>query len=289
MSSRLKRSLVCFVAVLIVVGVSCQDDDPEQILIDIPTGTLPSITTIITAVSTLGGVDWTLVPGPPPGATGGPDLTAFGNNSGIPGGSAQIVLTPSGPMDTYILWLPGFDGFFQVSAAGPISAILTISQTALDTLTGNRFFVRYQAGLAGVFGVAIPREILLIDVGTGELQISLSFDKDSDIDLHVIEPGGEEIYYGNPVAVSGAELDLDSNAACFIDRRNNENIVWQTAPSGEYIINVDNWSSCGEEPISFIVTVQGLAGGAQTFFGNFTGPGDQGGALSGVEVARVTF
>lgn len=289
MNSRVKRYLVCWVMLVIVVSLSCQNDEPEQILINVPTGTLPSITTIITAVSTLGGADWTLVPGTPPSAGGGPDLTAFGNGSGIPGGSAQIALTPTGALGTYILWLPGFEGFYQVAAGGSVTIVLTISQTAFDTLTSNTFFVRYQAGLGGLFGNEVARRILLINVGTGELQVSLSFDKNSDIDLHVVEPGGEEIYYGNPIAVSGAELDLDSNAACNIDAINNENIVWPIAAAGEYIIRVDNWDSCGQEPISFIVTIQGLAGGSQTFFGNFTGAGDQGGAGSGVEIARVTF
>jgi hypothetical protein len=40
---------------------------------------------------------------------------------------------------------------------------------------------------------------------------------------------------------------LDSDAACDIDGRNQENVVWQDAPPpGHYIVRVDAFSLCGQ-------------------------------------------
>ena len=56
----------------------------------------------------------------------------------------------------------------------------------------------------------------------------------SDVDLHVVDPRGEEVFYGHPNSASGGRLDLDSNAACDLDHKRNENITWPVgrAPRG---------------------------------------------------------
>ena len=92
-------------------------------------------------------------------------------------------------------------------------------------------------------------EVSLMQAGTGLLQVSLSWDQENDVDLHLIDPSGEEIYYGNPVSATGGQLDVDSNAGCSIDNINNENIYYEdssdvTIPSGEYEVLVNLWSNC---------------------------------------------
>ncbi len=86
----------------------------------------------------------------------------------------------------------------------------------------------------------------------GDLQFALNWDTQTDVDLHVIGPAGEMIYYGNPVGTAGGTLDLDSNAACAIDDIQNENIIWETdtAPSGDYQIGVNYWSACGNAGVT---------------------------------------
>jgi hypothetical protein len=97
---------------------------------------------------------------------------------------------------------------------------------------------------------------------TGELVISLSWDRNADLDLHVVDPNGVEIHKGNinswsppppgePVDPeawkTGALLDFDSNAQCVIDGRRQENVIWaMEPPSGRYIVRVDTFSLCGE-------------------------------------------
>ena len=69
--------------------------------------------------------------------------------------------------------------------------------------------------------------MLVFAVGTsGDVQISVSWDAPSDVDLHVVEPSGEELYYGHSTSATGGQLDVDSNPDCAIDGRQIENIRW---------------------------------------------------------------
>lgn len=132
-------------------------------------------------------------------------------------------------------------------------------------------------------GTSAPsNEILIFVVGfTGDVQVSVSWDAPTDVDLHVIDPFGEEIYYGNSVSASGGQLDVDSNPACSIDGRQIENIRWGArAPGGSYTVRVDYWAGCNAAQTNYLVTVKN-GPSTQTFAGSFTGDGDRGGSGSG--------
>jgi hypothetical protein len=104
----------------------------------------------------------------------------------------------------------------------------------------------------------------------GTLVVSLSWDTEADLDLHVVVPGGVEVWAGNinsyqlppPGTVQDASwqdggiLDFDSNAGCVIDGRRAENVVWQAPPpSGTYLVRVDTASLCGVPDARWTVTV----------------------------------
>ena len=79
-------------------------------------------------------------------------------------------------------------------------------------------------------------------VGTGDVSVTLFWSDINDLDLHVIDPNGEEIFYGNLISLSGGMLDKDSNSDC--NEANLfpvENIVWPTgtAPPGTYTVRVN--------------------------------------------------
>lgn len=133
-------------------------------------------------------------------------------------------------------------------------------------------------------GLSAPsNEILIFVVGfTGDVQVSVSWDTPSDVDLHVVEPSGEEIFYANPVSASGGQLDVDSNPACAIDGRQIENIRWGSrAPGGTYTVRVDYWDACNVSATNYTVTVKNGAS-TQSYRGVLTGPGDHGSFGAGI-------
>jgi hypothetical protein len=104
---------------------------------------------------------------------------------------------------------------------------------------------------------------------TGQLVFTLEWDTESDMDLHVDVPNPTdpttpiEIWYKAPVGVpipgvgeppvtpdqvaAAGYLDFDSNAACVIDGRRQENVIFAMAPpAGQYTVRVDANSLCGQ-------------------------------------------
>jgi hypothetical protein len=143
---------------------------------------------------------------------------------------------------------------------------------------------------------ATPTTAPTRQVGAGTLQVSLSWDAPVDLDLHVIEPDGEEIAWWNPTARDGGTLDLDSNPACDIDGINNENVTWPrpavptpTTGSQKYAVRVDYYSACPDQHVNYQVTVNNCSAISQ-FSGSFdasAADGDSG--TDGVEITSFPF
>lgn len=77
----------------------------------------------------------------------------------------------------------------------------------------------------------------VLRLGTGGLQISLSWGTSSDQDIYVTTPNGDEISYDNPYA-DGGELDRDDT-----DGYGPENVFWlKDAPDGYYTVRVHDFS-----------------------------------------------
>jgi uncharacterized protein YfaP (DUF2135 family) len=145
------------------------------------------------------------------------------------------------------------------------------------------------------------------------VQVNLTWNSKADIDLYVVDPFGNEIYWNNRgsefVGVpsndgtssstfgrvpgsSGGVLDVDSNAGCSSDGPRAENIVWPAGvvpPSGEYTVRVNNWSACGEPATDFVVTVRVEGKPPQIFRGHFDDPGVGGAQGAGRRIASFTF
>jgi hypothetical protein len=90
--------------------------------------------------------------------------------------------------------------------------------------------------------------------GSGDVQITLTWDNESDVDLWVTDPSGEKIYFDHPYSRSGGQLDVDD--------RNGfgpENIFWPTgeAPSGEYRVQVHHYYGSGVANYQVLVQVNG--------------------------------
>ncbi len=102
----------------------------------------------------------------------------------------------------------------------------------------------------------------------GEIQISLFWKNFNDLDLHCIDPGGEEIWFSNRRShVTGGELDVDQNAQAPYNASPVENINWPVggAPRGQYKIYVVHYAlHGGNDPTSF--TVRTVLRGRTNFY-----------------------
>ena len=99
------------------------------------------------------------------------------------------------------------------------------------------------------------------ELGTGDVQITLRWESSADLDLHVIEPDGTEIWYQDPgPTATGGQLDVDSNVGCE-QEASVENIFWPSgdAPSGRYTIEVTGFQvdDCGSGSYSLAGQVRG--------------------------------
>jgi len=124
---------------------------------------------------------------------------------------------------------------------------------------------------------------------TGQLVITLNWDTEADLDLHVVMPNVDdstmpiELWSKHPVGLpaptfgvpspdatqiaNAPYLDFDSNSNCAIDGRRQENVVFPAAPPpGDYIVRVDTPSLCGQSSAQWTVSTtlpDGTALGAQ--------------------------
>lgn len=99
------------------------------------------------------------------------------------------------------------------------------------------------------------------ELGTGDVQITLRWESDADLDLHVVEPNGEEISFTDPgPTTTGGQLDVDSNVGCQNDG-SVENVFWAEGdmPLGEYTVRVHGFSvdGCGGGDYTLTASVQG--------------------------------
>jgi hypothetical protein len=134
----------------------------------------------------------------------------------------------------------------------------------------------------------------------GRLVVKLSWDSEADLDVHVVDPLGEEVWAGNlnsfkrpPIGsaptdrqawMNGGVLDVDSNAGCVQDSRREENVAWTVPPpSGTYEVRVATASMCSADVAHWalevflegrgLLTTQGTALGAHTRLGAGRGAG----------------
>ncbi len=113
-------------------------------------------------------------------------------------------------------------------------------------------------------------------VGTGDVQVTLSWQAFADIDLYVEDPAGDVVYYDNDYVTSGGQLDRDNTCGDFIQGQP-ENIFWpqEGAPSGTYKVSVHYYGDCENTgPVAW--TVRTVVGGqVQTYNGTLSGEGNE--------------
>lgn len=167
--------------------------------------------------------------------------------------------------------LAGDLGYWIVRADVPSASALDAPTFAADLSfseemrAGPRELVVRAIDRDGRFGPATVKAITIKEraLPDGMLVVSLAWDNGADLDLHVVDPRGVEIFKRNPSSYEpppagsppeppgtshdGGVLDFDSNEGCVLDGRRAENVVWtDPPPPGHYVVRVDTFSLCGE-------------------------------------------
>lgn len=113
---------------------------------------------------------------------------------------------------------------------------------------------------------------IVTEGGRGSLKINLKWNTFDDLDLHVIDPDGKEIYYSSKEHLCQGvlgKLDIDANAGSGQTRTPQENIFWEdgkNAPIGRYKVFVDLYSKRDTfNDIPFTVTIYPDKGESKVF------------------------
>ncbi len=123
-----------------------------------------------------------------------------------------------------------------------------------------------------------------------DVRVSLLWNTRDDLDLHVIAPSGERVFYRNDASRCGGRLDVDRNVGG-TTRTPVENIRWArgSAPTGEYRVLVQNFAykEPGRKPVDFTVEIVN-GGRVDRHQGRVSPQGETDGA-SEITVARFRY
>jgi hypothetical protein len=94
----------------------------------------------------------------------------------------------------------------------------------------------------GGFDGEVGRRLAVAGARTGDVQVSLAWNNVNDLDLHVVTPFGERIFFGHRLSHCGGCLDVDMNVVPATPQAV-ENVFWPPArgPRGDYIVFVHHY------------------------------------------------
>jgi hypothetical protein len=177
------------------------------------------------------------------------------------GGTAVLRVTLSAPVEDpiFAVQLEGDTGYYTVAGVDPDKDAvydIIVKIPADSDKTSMRVGVALLDAM-GNAGVYQELAIQLVASGIGDVKVTLSFDRLHDLDLHVVEPSGDQIFYRTPGSTTGGQLDLDSGANCEPSPYNTENVYWPPggAPPGTYRVSVQNFQQCSPGEIKFTVRI----------------------------------
>jgi hypothetical protein len=165
--------------------------------------------------------------------------------------------------------LQGDLGYWLVAAGVPSVSTPTepsFSATAAFSegiVVGSYTLVARAVDSSGNFGppttqILVAETSPLNPPATGALVVTLTWDTESNLSLHLLDPTGAEIWWndqsstppppGGPVeGGSYGYIDYDSNAGCVIDGLRREDVIYpDPPPPGTYTVRVDAPSLCGQ-------------------------------------------
>ena len=232
--------------------------------------------------------------GTAPAASGGPTASVSVGSAAVVGGSTIVTVSSANAFTRVLVRLQdNTGGYYELTLPSATTSANLVLSVAQGASAANGVHSAIAVGTATTVGAYSDADVTLISAGQGDVQVSVSWDSDTDVDLHLVQPGTHpEIYYGNLTdPTTGAELDVDSNPDCSIDHRNNENVTYgsHTPPRGTYIVRLDYYNGCSQAATHYVVTVRVKGQPTKTFTGTFTGGGDRGDVGSGTTIYTFTY
>jgi len=210
-----------------------------------------------------------------PAADGGPEATFSPLSNFVVGNPGRATVGAGSAFTDVWFGVEGVSGAWRVTLPTGVTSQQVVI-TLASPLPGNNFSLRTAVGATSRTGPVFLTPITPTDLATAAVAVTLTWNTASDVDLHVIDALGQEVYYGNTTTPEGGALDLDSNPDCDIDNVNREIISWPAgaAPRGSYQVRVHYYDDCGVASTNWSVSVSknGRAVGS-SLTGTFTGDG----------------
>ena len=221
-----------------------------------------------------------------PDPSGGPAIDVSGSDTMVAGGAFFLDVVPAAGagVDTLLVAVQGEEsGYYEIGLDAAASSYRLVGLVPHDldrTRSKLDLCVAARYALDRV-GAAQCHNLKIAEVTGGVVQVTLSWDADSDVDLRVLDPDGAVV--GKGTLRRGTDQVRDANAACAgamggaqsrSDDLRNEYVAWiGSAQPGVYTVEVDYRSSCGVPETEYVLTVNN-AGETSTFSGTLTGAGD---------------
>jgi len=190
----------------------------------------------------------------PSGNTSAPFSINF-HNQALAGGMNIITITSQTRFRYFYVGLSDGLGYWRVPVTPSGTSTYSYTFNINYGLGFSSHMVMYISGETVNGGITSLKQLEIdhVDSEIGDLNVNLTFSTPKDVDLHLYTPSGEHIYFGNrggETTIGGITytygLDHDSNAGCYIDNLNNENIYLPSAliEPGEYRVVVNLYSNC---------------------------------------------
>ena len=243
---------------------SGRDADIQRFMISIQPDTVLEKVVASVAVDAAGGrLKYARLPTP----SGGPATSVSGSNTIIAGGAFFLDVVPASgaALDTLLVSVAGeSSGYYEIDLEAASSSYRVVGLVPHDldqTRSDLELCVTAMYALDRA-GAAECQSLTIADVVPGDIQVTLSWDGDSDVDLEVLGPAGALLDRGT--LTRGADWVTDANANCDDpndfggDDLRNEYVAWDAgnAPAGTYTVQVNYRSSCGVPETDYVLRVR---------------------------------
>jgi hypothetical protein len=124
---------------------------------------------------------------------------------------------------------------------GNVFDLITVADSCVSALAGTASMLSHlDFDLTSQKAPELAQANGVINGGRGDVKVTLSWNNLADVDLHIVDPYNEEIYWRHTYSQSGGILDFDNRHGY-----GPENIYWPAgnAPNGVYKVYVNFYNS----------------------------------------------